>query len=55
MIVISIDGIVYNLPPEIVGMIQLLQLYQERENGIINQEQFFLKSELLNQKIKKLQ
>jgi len=55
MIVISIDGIVYNLPAEIVGMIQLLQLYQERENGTINQEQFALKFELITEKIKKLQ
>lgn len=55
MIVISIDGTVYTLPAEIVGMIQLLQLYQERESGTINQEQFILKSELITKKIKKLQ
>lgn len=55
MIVISLDGRVYNLPVEIVGYIQLLQLFQERETGIISHEEFSLKYELLTEKIKKLQ
>ncbi len=55
MIVISLDGRVYNLPAEIVGYIQLLQLFQERETGNISHEEFSLKYELLTEKIKKLQ
>lgn len=54
MIVISLDGIVYNLPAEIVGYIQLLQLFQQRETGEISHEEFTLKYELLTDKIKKL-
>lgn len=55
MIVISIDGRVYQVPAELVGFIQLLQLFQDRENKIISHEEFYLKYELLTQKLKKLQ
>jgi len=54
MIVISLDGIVYQLPAEIVGYIQLLQLFQDREIGNITQEEFILKYDLLTNKIKSL-
>jgi len=54
MIVISLDGIAYEVPAAIVGYIQLLQLFQDRETGKISHEEFSLKYELLTEKINKL-
>jgi hypothetical protein len=54
MIVISLDGVVYQLPAEIVEYIQLLQLFQDRKIGNITNEEFALKYDLLTAKIQKL-
>jgi hypothetical protein len=51
MIVINLDGEVYQLPAEIVAYIQLLQAFVEHHNGTMGSEQLNLKVDYFTKKI----